>query len=449
MLGRKERGQLQLFVAGSLRELLPDDHVLVRVDGVLDLSWLPGAVAGLYCPDNGRPGIDPEVAIRLMLAGFLLGIVHDRRLMREAQVNLAIRWFIGYELQEALPDHSSLSRIRQRWGEEVFRGIFTRVVRQCQAAGLVTAETVHIDASLIRADVSMDALVERHLDALEEANEAERLSRATGRHKKLCRSDPDATMATASKAPLRPAYKQHTAVDDHCGVVVDVEIVTGEEHDTGRLAERLDAMEATLGKSPERVTADAAYGIGRIYAVLEARRIDAIIPTAKVVRRAGAQGFPSDRFKYDPRHDVVRCPGKKRLTPRNRSKTGRWYRADRRHCQSCPLKAKCLARGAASRRVHIIDHHAAILRARRKRRNWGPPEQALYARHRWRVEGTHGTAKTLHGLSRAIRRGLRNMKIQTLLTAIAMNLKKLAGEALVFIAMRVHRRIHEPKPASA
>lgn len=234
MLGRKERGQLQLFVAGSLRDLLPDDHVLVRVDGVLDLSWLPGEVAGLYCPDNGRPGIDPEVAVRLMLAGFLHGIVHDRRLMREAQVNLAIRWFIGYELHEALPHHSSLSRIRQRWGEEVFRGIFTRVVRQCQAAGLVTAETVHIDASLIRADVSMDALVERHLDAVEHANEAERLSRATGRHKKLCRSDPDATMATASKAPLRPAYKQHTAVDDHCGVVVDVEIVTGEgEGDRG------------------------------------------------------------------------------------------------------------------------------------------------------------------------------------------------------------------------
>ena len=86
----------------------------------------------LYCADNGRPGIDPEVAVRLMLAGFRLGIVHDRRLMREAQVNLAIRWFIGYALHEALPDHPSLTRIRQRWGEDVFRRIFTRVVQQCQ-----------------------------------------------------------------------------------------------------------------------------------------------------------------------------------------------------------------------------------------------------------------------------------------------------------------------------
>ena len=120
MLGKKDR-QPELFVAGSLRELLPDDHILVRVDRVLDLSWLRAEVAELYSADNGRPGIDPEVAVRLMLAGFLLGRVHDRRLMREAQVNLAIRWFIGYGLHEPLPDHSSLTRIRQRWGAERFR----------------------------------------------------------------------------------------------------------------------------------------------------------------------------------------------------------------------------------------------------------------------------------------------------------------------------------------
>ena len=89
-------------MTGSLRQLVPDDHVLARVDRVLDLSWLRSEVADLYCEANGRPGIDPEVAVRLMLAGFLLGIVHDRRLMREAQVNLAIRWFVGYGLHETL-----------------------------------------------------------------------------------------------------------------------------------------------------------------------------------------------------------------------------------------------------------------------------------------------------------------------------------------------------------
>lgn len=449
MLGRKERGQLELFITGSLRDLIPDDHVLVKIDQVLDLRWLHAEVADLYCADIGRPGIDPEVVVRLMLAGFLLGVVHDRRLMREAQVNLAIRWFIGSALHEALPDHSSLTRIRQRWGEDIFRRVFTRVVRQCQAAGLVSAETVHIDASLIRANVSMDALVTRHLDAVEDVNDAERDARTSGKFKKLCRTDPDATMATSSKAPLRPACKQHTAVDDLAGVVVDVEIVTGEEHDTGRFTERLGVIEETLGATPDRITADTIYGVGRVFAALEDRQIEAVIPPLRAPRRKGAQGFPTERFKFDPHHDVVRCPAKKRLTPRNSTKSGRWYRADRRDRARCRLKAQCLPQGAPSRRVHIVTNHAAILRARRKRAAWGEDDHAIYTRHRWRVEGAHGTAKTLHGLARAIRRGLENMKIHALMTAIAMNLKKLAAAVMLLLCSIIEMRAARPNPASA
>src|SRR3954451_1727790 len=160
MLGHKERDQLELFVTGSLRQLVPDDHILARVDRVLDFSWLRDEGADLYCADNGRPGIEPEAAVRLMLAGFLLGLVHDRRLMREAQVNLAIRWFVGYGLHEALPDHTSLTCIRQRWGAERFRRIFQRTVKACVAAKIATGEVVHIDASLIRAYGTWESLVE-------------------------------------------------------------------------------------------------------------------------------------------------------------------------------------------------------------------------------------------------------------------------------------------------
>src|SRR6478735_4278665 len=156
-------------MVGSLRELIPDDHVLVKVHEVLELDWLPDEVAELYS-DEGRPGIDPEVAVRLMLAGFLLGIVHARRLMREAAVNIAIRWFIGFGLHEALPDHSSLTRIRQRWGAERFRKIFKRTVEACLKAKIVAGDVVHIDASLIRANVSWDSLVERHVDDVFDEN---------------------------------------------------------------------------------------------------------------------------------------------------------------------------------------------------------------------------------------------------------------------------------------
>jgi hypothetical protein len=255
--------------------------------------------------------------------------------------------------------------------------------------------------------------------------------------------------ATSSKAQLRPAYKQHTAVDDLAGIVVDVEIVTGEEHDTGRFEERLDAIEDTLGVSPDRITAGTIYGVGRVYAILEDRQIEAVIPPLRAPRRKGAQGFPTERFTFDPHHDVVRCPAKKRLTARNSTKSGRWYRADRRDCARCPLKAQCLPQGTPSRRVHIVTNHAAILRARRKRAAWGDDERAIYTRHRWQVEGAHGTAKTLHGLARAIWSGLENMRIQALLTAIAMNLKKLAAGGILFLCLIIEVRAARPNPASA
>jgi transposase len=168
--------------------------------------------ADCYCLDDGRPGIDPEVAVRLMLAGLLIGIVHDRKLMREAQVNIAIRWFIGYGLHEELPHHSSLTRIRQRWGEERFRRIFKRTVEACLQAKIATAEVVHIDASLICANVSWESLVERHVgDVLSENQigeelEVERKGRQSGKYKKVCTTDPDATMATnARNRRLEPA----------------------------------------------------------------------------------------------------------------------------------------------------------------------------------------------------------------------------------------------------
>ena len=311
MLGSKERDQLELFITGSLRQLVPDDHVLARVDRVLDLSWLRSEVANLYCEGNGRPGIDPEVAVRLMLAGFLLGIVHDRRLMREAQVNVAIRWFVGYGLHEMLPDHSSLTRIRQRWGAERFRWIFQRSVKACVEAKIAKGEVVHVDASLIRANVSWESLAVRHADAVAEANEddadvAERTSRQTGRHKKVCTTDPEASMATNGRnRRLEPSYKQHAVVDDVRGVVLDVEVTTGEINEGQVILERIDAAAATTGAPISTVTADAGYAYAKVYGGLERRGVNAVIPTkAEPIRSA----VPTRRFAYDAKNDLLKCP---------------------------------------------------------------------------------------------------------------------------------------------
>lgn len=434
MLGRKERDQLELFITGSLSQLIPGDHVLVRVDRVLDLSWLRAEVGDCYCLDNGRPGIDPEVAVRLMLAGLLLGIVHDRKLMREAAVNIAIRWFIGYGLHEALPDHSSLTRIRQRWGDERFRAIFKRTVEACLEAKIASAEIVHIDASLIRADVSWESLVERHVSEVIDENrpategDKERKPRGAGKTKKVSRTDPEASLATTSrKRRLEPCYKQHSVVDDVKGVILDVEVTTGEVNEGDLIEHQVDAVETLPGAEVRAVTADAGYAYAKVYAAFERRGIDAVIPAkAEPIRSP----VPLRRFRYDAKHDHLKCPRGRILRPQRRLKYGRFFYSRARDCARCSLRQLCLSPGRANKAVVVGDDYPALLRARRRRLRWSEEDRRLYRRHRWRSEGFHGEAKTWHGLARAVRRGLANMKIQAYLTAAAINLKRLAAAFL-------------------
>ena len=401
--------------------------MLVRVDRVLDLSWLRDEVADLYCLDDGRPGIDPEVAVRLMLAGLLSGIVHDRKLMREAHVNIAIRWFIGYGVHEKLPDHSSLTRIRQRWGADRFRKIFKRTVKACLQANIATGEIVHVDASLIRANVSWESLIERHVvEVLDENNiEVEKQDRQSGKSKKVCVTDPDATMATnARNRHLEPCYKQHTAVDDKMGVTLDVEVTTGEKNEGEMIAPQVDEVKATTGVDIKTVTADAGYAYAKVYGALERRGINALIPAkAEPIRSR----VPLRRFRYDAKHDILRCPRKRVLRPTRPVKHGRFFYSKAKDCARCALRGDCLSKGRVNKAVVVGDDYPALLRARRRRERWGEQDRRLYQRHRWRSEGFHGEAKTWHGLARAVRRGLTNMRIQAYLTAAAINLKRLAA----------------------
>ena len=361
MLGQKERRQPELFVAGSLRELLPDEHVLVRVDRVLDLGWLHDEVGELYDAATGRPSIDPEVAVRLMLAGLLLGIVHDRRLMREAQVNLAIRWFIGYGLHERLPDHSSLTRIRQRWGAVRFRRIFGRTVEACVAAGIAKGEVVHIDSTLVRADVSWEAIARHHAEAVSAANGEASDAKArdqggdgdapggSGKARVVCTSDPDATLATNHRARRSaPAYKQHTTVDGERGVVLDIAVTTGSVHDTMTVDQPLDAIPDLTGRAIQTVTMDAAYAITRVFAGLEQRGIEAVVP-AKRERPPKKGVIPVRRFKLDAQHRIVRCPRGRVLRPHGKPdrKGFQAYRARPRDCRACPLRARCVPAASA------------------------------------------------------------------------------------------------------
>ena len=451
MIGRQDRWQEDLFVAGPLSSLIPEDHILKQVDKVLDLSWLREEVKDLYCCDNGRPGIDPEAAVRLMLAGFFQGIVHDRKLMRQAQVNIAIRWFAGYRLDERLPDHSSLTKIRQRWGDKRFKKIFQKTVHCCCDAGLVGGETIHIDATLIRADVSWESLTTQHVEAVIEENAADkedtpkrpgRPQKRPSKPKKRSATDPDATMTTSCKTSgMEPSYKQHGAVDDAFGVIVDVEITTGEQNEGSQLAEQLERIESNIGKAVTTVTADAGYAHGTNYELFENRNIDAVIPPQAENSKPGL--IPIRRFKYDAKNQVVKCPGGRILTRSTQNVRGWVYRAKSKDCRNCQLRQRCVSRTATSRTVLISNGYESLIRARRRHRKGDKKFVAAYSRHRWRVEGMHGEAKTQHGLRRAVRRGLANVAIQAYLTAAVINLKRLvAHTGLLFAQIRLLLRVN-------
>jgi transposase len=436
VIGNQERWQEDLFVAGPLSNLIPSDHILKRVDKVLDLSWFRREVTDCYNANMGRPSIDPESALRLMLAGYFQGIVHDRKLMREAQVNLAIRWFAGFRLDETLPEHSSLTKIRQRLGLHRFKKIFQKTVQMCIDAGLVTGETVHIDSTLIRADVSWESLTTEYADkAFMENNLEDKdnnpVSR-TGKPKKRSTTDPDTTLTTSShNSRMDPSFKQHTAVDDHRGVILDVKTTTGEVSEGKELLEQISRLEEVTGKKVKTVTADMAYAHTENYSQLEQRNIEAVIPVQ--TSHINPKNIPIQRFKYDSQNEIVRCPRGKILRRSSRTEKGWFYRAAKKDCSCCPLKSRCISSTAKVRLILITDGYESLIRARRRWQKRDEDIRDKYKRHKWRVEGIHGEAKTQHGLRRAVRRGLVNVSIQVYLTAMVMNLKRLATLLCLFL----------------
>ncbi len=452
MLDRKRREQMDLFVAGPLEKLIPEDHILRQVDRVLDLSWLREEVAECYCADNGRPGLDPEVVVRLMLAGLLLGYAHDRRLLREAQAHLAIRWFIGYRLDEELPDHSSLTRIRQRWGEARFKEILRRTVQACVEAKVATGEVVHMDASLIRADVSWESLAARHAEKVVRENDSEDeggKKGGGGGSGPVSRTDPDARLARKSaRAGFEPSYKHHAVVDDERGVVLDVAVTEGTLNEREMMEPQLDAVCELTGRAPGVVTADSGYAYSKVYGALERRGVDAVIPAKK---EPSQSRVPLQLFRYDERHKVVKCPGGQTLRPRKETEWGRYYVSRTRDCAGCALRADCLSKSRTSRTVLVPHEYPALLRARRRHARRGEEEGRLWRRHMGRSEGYHGEAKSWHGLARAVRRGLANIRIQAYLTAAAVNLKRLAAAvaARLFALWRacaaLRRRMRVPR----
>ena len=401
MQTRRERLDNGMTLLPSLEQLVPSDHLIRRLDRVLDLDFVHETVRDKYCQDNGRPSIDPEVVIRLFLIQALNGISSVRHLMREVQVNLAYRWFIGYRVDEPLPDHSTLSRALDRLGDEVFDDLFQRSVSQCRQSGLIDGKVLHLDATTIRADL-----------------DADRVDRDDS-------PDPDARFGRFPGGKVKPGYKQHTLADGKKRVVVGLTVTPANCPEGGETLKIVDEVSECLDESPDAVCADAAYGSGRNRAELEARGIRLVSPPQKPITYTKDKYFTVEDFEYDESTDKFICPASHDLkyVQTEKARGRRIYRARRSHCGVCDLKSRCTK--SERRSVKVSRYHGSLVRLRADSKT--DSFKQLYRHRAPVVEGVFAEAKQWHGLGRAWRRGLTKMRVQCLLIAAVMNLKRLGA----------------------
>lgn len=459
----------RLFYQVGLDNFVPQEHLVRRLANVLDFSWVRSQTASLYS-HTGRPSIDPVVVAKLLLLGYLYNINSERQLMREVQVNLAYRWYLGYDLDEEIPDHSILSKARRRFGLEFFERLFEYILGCCQQAGLVRGENVLMDSTVVEANASLDSMTTLRYRPIEYWEQLERqaepesdsdsslvvttekdgtdnrsLGHKRPREQRTCdrkysMTDPDASLYHRSGKEPKLAYKAHFLADEHKGVVTAVVSSSAAVDDTAVVPELIEQHQQRCG-TPQRAVADHLYGSQDCLRFLQDKGIETVIRERKGGNAHG--GFDKSEFEYDAQQDVYRCPAGQLLRRRRtQSKNHKaFYSCDRGVCVQCQLRGRCVSspQPGAVRQVTRFDtpyvegSQAACDSAEGKR---------LLKRRQTCMEGLFGQGKSQHGLERARLRGLMKMQMQALLTAMVLNVKKLllavfGGKAVAYGEARV------------
>lgn len=479
MMGLKERAFAPL-VAVSLEELVPQDHFYRHVQKVLDLSFVYDLVREYYSI-AGRPSIDPVVFFNLQVVMFFEDIRSERLLMRQVADRLSVRWDVGYDLDELLPDHSTLSKIRTRYGLNVFRRFFEAIVEQCQKAKLVWGKDLYFDATKVEANASMDSVkahfaAEAHLaqvfagqgeegcsQAPEEtfqeeavppllptalsATQQEELAAANAeRHDwieeegrpnreethgsyrrvadyRVSTTDPDATIMPLKGHGLHLGYHTHYVVDGgKKRIILNVLVTPSEVMENQPMLDLLWRIQFRWKLRPHQVTGDTTYGTLDIIQAVEDAHIRAYMPLAEPGERNSLLGI--DQFLYDTEKDLYSCPQGEELTYyyTRHAINVRVYRADANTCEQCPLKSQCTT-SSQGRLIHrnLREYYSERVRAYHQTAAY---EKAMGKRKVW-VEPLFAEAKQWHGMRRFRLRQLWRVNCEALVTASGQNLKRL------------------------
>jgi transposase len=432
----------QLFYDFCLDDYVPGDHLLRRIDRFVDLASVRAELRPFYST-IGRPSIDPDLMLRMLIVGYCMGIRSERRLCDEVHLNLAYRWFCRLGLDGKVPDHSTFSRNRHgRFREsDILRRLFEAVVERCLREGLVGGDGFAVDASLIAADAnkhrSLPSSEWKAADIGPDACRAAREYLATlddaafgaasdSIPKFVSPSDPAAQWTGALKGHAFFAYATNYLIDLDHAIIVDVEATRAiRQAEVGAARTMIDRVEERFGLYPEKLAADRAYGSAEMLGwLVHERGIEPHIPVFdKSARTDGT--FERDDFTYDRESDVYFCPAGKMLTCKGtlvNDGATLMYRASKYDCDACQLKPRCCP-NAPARKIPRSIHEDA----RNMARDIAKTDAYLTSRReRKKIEMLFAHLKRILQLGRLRLRGPNGARDEFHLAATAQNLRKLA-----------------------
>src|SRR5450432_2474028 len=442
MVGERQVDQGALFYRFTLDRHMTANHLLRAIDRFVDLEGVRAHLAPFYS-STGRPSIDPELLIRMLLVGYCFGIRSERRLCEEVHLNLAYRWFCRLGLDGEVPDHSTFSKNRHgRFRDcDLLRQLFDTVVRRCMAEGLVGGDgtAFAVDASLADAnkqrsaagsdDVDWEAIattrrsVREYLDTLDEAAWGAASETVP---KFISRLDPAAQWTGAHKGHAFFAYADNYLIDLKAAIIVDVEATRAiRQAEVGAARTMIERTEERLGLCPERLAADSAYGSAEMLGwLVNEHAIEPHIPVFD--KSAHDDGtFSREDFAYDQERDLYVCPAGKVLTSTGtlvNDGTTLHYRASKYDYDACELKPRCCPKMPA-RKVPRSIHE----QARDVARDIAKTEIYVTSRReRKKIEMLFAHLKRILRLDRLRLRGPFGARDEFLLAATAQNLRKLA-----------------------
>lgn len=446
-----------MFIEGSNRQskmetvilenLVPEDHLIRKIYKYIDFSFINKMCKPYYCENNGRPAIEPVILFKMLFIGYLYGIRSERRLVEEVKVNMAYRWFLGYGLEDKIPDASVIWQNRRRRFKktDIPQQIFDEIVKQAIRHNLVDGKVLYSDSTHLKANANKNKFTNQEITRstkayVAELDKAVALDRENHKKKplkdkdddnntpptkniKVSTTDPESGFMHRDRKPKGFYYLDHRTVDGKANIITDVYVTPGNVNDVDPYIDRLKIQIEKFGFEVKAVGLDAGYNTNNICRELAQMGIMGAIAYRRGCHAKGK--YSKHKFQYIKEWDVYICPERCYLEYRTTDRNGyREYRAKEERCLNCPRRTECLTEKQKFKtlRRHVWEDYRDTMREF-LRTDEG---KKIYARRKETIERSFADSKELHGLRYCRMRGLKRVSEQCLLTAAVQNMKKIA-----------------------